>query len=156
MNRGLRSVAWTKAHTSDAQKAYLRNLPYRLHRSIEGREVVLVHGSPVSLTEYLFGDKPDEAFAGHLATTGAGVLICCHTHKPYHKRLGERHVINAGSAGKPKHGNPNATYVIIDVTTNDVTTEVIEVPYDFEAAARAIEATDLPLQFAQMLREGRG
>lgn len=156
MNRGLRSVAWTKEHTSEAHKAFLRNLPYRLHRTIEGREVVLVHGSPASLTEYLFEDVPQQVLAGHLAATGAHVLICCHTHKPYHRRVGASHVINAGSAGKPKHGNPNATYVILDISANDVTSEIVEVPYDYEAAVRAIEATDLPHEFAAMLRTGRG
>lgn len=156
MNRGLQSVAWTKKHTTDAHKAYLRNLPYRLQRNIEGREVVLVHGSPSSLTEYLFVDKPDEVFAGHMAATGADILICGHTHKPYHKRVGNGHVINAGSAGKPKHGNPIATYVILDITASDVSTEIVEVPYDCEAAAQAIEATDLPHEFATMLREGKG
>lgn len=156
MNRGMRSIAWTKEHTSDAHKSYLRNLPHRIQRNLEGREVVLVHGSPTSLTEYLFADKSDEVFTGHLETTGADVLICCHTHKPYHKIVGSDHIINTGSAGKPKHGNPNATYVILDITASDVTTEIVEVPYDFEAAARAVEATDLPHEFAQVLREGKG
>jgi predicted phosphodiesterase len=156
MNRGLRSVAWTKAHTTDAHKAYLRNLPYRLYREIEGRRIVLTHGSPASLTEYLFAHKPDEVFSQHLDAVSADVLICGHTHEPYHKVLrGGRRAINAGSAGKPKHGNPNATYVLIDITAGGLATEVVEVPYDYEAAARAIEATDLPHEFAQLLRDGR-
>jgi putative phosphoesterase len=156
MNRGLRSVQWTKDHTADAHKAWLRSLPYRLHREIEGHQVALVHGSPASLTEYLFAHKDDTVFEQHLAAAGADVLICGHTHKPYHKVVGSRHIINAGSAGKPKHGNPNATYVLIDITPGNVTTRVIEVPYDYETAARAIEATALPHEFAQLLREGRG
>jgi putative phosphoesterase len=156
MNRGLRSVQWTKEHTSEAHKAYLRNLPYRLQREIDGRQVVLVHGSPDSLTEYLFAHKGDEVFGKHLQTTGADVLICGHTHKPYHKVIGTKHIINSGSAGKPKHGSPNATFVIVDITPDTVTTEIVEVPYDYETAAAAIEATDLPREFAQMLREGKG
>jgi predicted phosphodiesterase len=156
MNRGLRSVAWTKAHTTDAHKAYLRNLPYRLYREIEGHQFVLTHGSPASLTEYLFAHKPDEVFTQHLDAVSADVLICGHTHKPFHKVLGDgRHVINSGSAGKPKHGNPNATYVLIGITATGVGTDIVEVPYDYEAAARAIEATDLPHELAQLLRDGR-
>jgi predicted phosphodiesterase len=118
--------------------------------------VVLTHGSPVSLTEYLHAEKPDSIFAQHLEAAGADVLICGHTHKPFHKVLGDRHVINADSAGKPKNGNPNATYVLIDITAGGVVSEIVEVPYDYEAAARAIEATDLPHEFAQLLRDGRG
>lgn len=156
MNRGQQSIAWTKAHTTEEQKAYLRNLPYRLHREMEGRQVVLVHGSPARLNEYLRADVADEVFQAHLDATRADVLIFGHTHKPFHKVVGGKHLVNSGSAGKPKHGNPNATYVLLEITTADVNVEIIEVPYDYEAAASAVEAAGLPREFAQMLREGRG
>lgn len=156
MNRGQKSIFWTKANTTDEQKVYLRNLPYRLHREMEGKQVVLVHGSPARLNEYLFAHVEDQVFQSHLDATGADVLIFGHTHKPFHKVLGGRHLVNAGSAGKPKHGNPNATYVLLDITPEKVDVEILEVPYDFEAAARAVEAAGLPVEFARMLREGRG
>ncbi len=156
MERGQQSIAWTKGHTSEQQRAYLRNLPYRLHREIEGRQVVLVHGSPSRLNEYLLANVADDVFQAHLDATRADVLIFGHTHKPFHKVLCGKHLVNSGSAGKPKHGNPNATYVLLDITSQDVAVEIVEVPYDYEAAARAIEATDLPKEFARMLREGRG
>ncbi|MFZ5827605.1 MAG: metallophosphoesterase family protein [Bacillota bacterium] len=154
--RGARSIAWTKQNTTEAQKAYLRNLPYKLQREFEGHQVVLVHGSPVRLNEYLLENVADEVFAAHLESTRAGVLLFGHTHKPYHKVLNGRHLVNTGSAGKPKHGNPNATYTLLDLTPAEVKVQIVEVSYDYEAAARAIEATDLPHEFAQMLREGRG
>lgn len=156
MERGLRSVAWTKAHTTDDHKAFLRNLPYRLEREFDGHRVVLVHASPARLNEYLYEDVPDEVFRAHLAATGADVLVFGHTHVPFHKVLEGRHLVNCGSAGKPKHGNPNATYALLTLTPGHVAVDIVEVPYDFEAAARAIEATDLPPEFARMLREGRG
>lgn len=156
MERGLKSVAWTKANTTEAHKSYLRNLPHKLQREVEGHQVVLVHASPVRLTEYLFEDVSDDVFRQHLAATGADVLIFGHTHIPYHKLVDGKHLVNSGSAGKPKHGNPNATYVMLNLTRGKVGVEVIEVHYDYEAAARAIEATDLSHEFARMLLEGRG
>ncbi|MFZ5815698.1 MAG: metallophosphoesterase family protein [Bacillota bacterium] len=154
--RGARSIAWTKQHTTDAQKAFLRNLPYRLQREFEGHQVVLVHGSPARLNEYLFEHLPDDLFAGYLEETRASVLLFGHTHKPFHKVIGGRHLVNTGSAGKPKHGNPNATYALLDLTPAEVKVEIVEVPYDYESAARAIEATELPHEFAAALRTGRG
>jgi putative phosphoesterase len=156
MERGQRSIAWTKRQTTDAHKAFLRNLPHKIQREIEGHQVVLVHGSPARLNEYLFEDVADEVFAAHLAHTRADILLFGHTHKPFHKVMNGRHLINTGSAGKPKHGNPNATYAVLDIAPGSVQVAIVEVPYDYEAAARAIEATDLPHEFAQMLREGRG
>jgi len=156
MERGQRSIAWTKANTTEEQKAYLRNLPYKIQREFEGHQVVLVHGSPDRLNEYLFADVADDDFRKHLHSTGADVLIFGHTHKPFHKVLDGKHLVNAGSTGKPKHGNPNATYALLEITQAGVMVELVEVPYDYEGAARAIEATDLPHEFAHMLRKGQG
>jgi putative phosphoesterase len=156
MQRGVQSIAWTKQHTGDAEKAYLRNLPYRLQREIEGHNLVLLHASPSALNEYLYEQVPEQRFREHLAATGADVLIFGHTHLPYHKVIDGKHLVNSGSAGKPKRGNPDATYAMIEVTGGGVAVEIMEVPYDYEAAARAVEATDLPPAFARMLREGRG
>ncbi|MGE5673340.1 MAG: metallophosphoesterase family protein [Mycobacterium leprae] len=154
--RGLQSVAWTKAHTTDEQKQYLRSLPYRLQREFGGRQVVLVHGSPARLNEYLTTQVTDEVLDGYLRGTGADVLICCHTHKPYCRNVGSGLVVNAGSAGRPKHGKPVATYVLLDLLPERVDVTVVEVAYDYEAAARAIEEAGLPAPFAQQLRDGRG
>ena len=156
MERGLASIAWTKANTSDAHKAYLRNLPYRLEREFAGLRVVLVHASPGRLNEYLYEDVPDGVFRMLLQSTGADVLLFGHTHIPYHKVLDGKHLVNSGSAGKPKHGNPNATYVVLTLDRGQVGVESIEVPYDHEAAARSVEVAGLPPEFAAMLRTGRG
>ena len=156
MQRGLRSIAWTKEQTTEAHKAYLRSLPHKIEREFEGRRVVLVHASPARLNDYLYESVSDEVLRQHLDTAAAVVLIFGHTHRPFHKVLDDRHLVNTGSAGKPKHGSPNATYAILDLKRNAVQVEIVEVPYDYEAAARAVEATDLPHEFAAMLREGRG
>ena len=47
------SFLWTREHTTDANKAWLRGLPRDLRIEIEGRTVLLCHGSPISNTEYL-------------------------------------------------------------------------------------------------------
>jgi diadenosine tetraphosphatase ApaH/serine/threonine PP2A family protein phosphatase len=69
-------------------------------------------------------------------------------------------VINAGSVGKPKDGDPRACYVVLSTEGDQLNVEFIRVPYDVERAAQAIEATEMPggmpHEYAQMLREGRG
>lgn len=156
MARGQRSIAWTQAATTEEQRAFLRSLPHRIQREIEGHQVVLVHGSPARLNEYLCESVADELFAQHLAATQADILLFGHTHRPFHKVLHGKHLVNTGSAGKPKHGNPNATYALLEIFRGEVRVEIVEVPYDYESAAQAIEAVDLPHEFAQMLRTGRG
>ncbi len=87
----------------------------------------------------------------------ADVLLCGHTHLPYHRVLPSgRHVVNAGSVGKPKDGDPRAGYVVLHVEGSTLTVEFVRVPYDVEYAARVIEASEMPHEYARMLREGRG
>jgi len=52
-------VEWTLAHTGEASKDLMRELPFDLHFTVGQHEVHLVHGSPRKVNEYLFEDKPD-------------------------------------------------------------------------------------------------
>jgi len=51
---GDRSLAWTKATVTADHKAFLRGLLPELRLTIDGRRVLLVHGSPRKMNEYLF------------------------------------------------------------------------------------------------------
>lgn len=155
--RGKLSIAWTNTHTLPEHKAYLRTLADNIPLQLGTLRVLLVHGSPRKVNEYLYEDRPIATFERILDQAGADVLVCGHTHLPYHKVLpGGRHVVNAGSVGKPKDRDPRACYVVMSAHDGALNVEFIRVPYDVERAARAIEASDMPHPFAQMLRDGVG
>ncbi len=155
--RGKRSIAWTNAHTTANNKQFLRELPAHIPLQLGNRRVLIVHGSPRKINEYLYENRPDSSFEHLLDTTNIEVLICGHTHLPYHKVLPSgRHVINAGSVGKPKDGDNRACYVVVSIEGERLTAEFERVPYDIERAVQAIEASDMPHEFAAMLREGKG
>jgi diadenosine tetraphosphatase ApaH/serine/threonine PP2A family protein phosphatase len=104
-----------------------------------------------------------------MGAAGADVMLCGHTHKPYHKALatktvaGEtayRHAVNTGSVGKPKDGDPRAGYALLTLDAERPKSdpaycqvEFVRIAYDVGRAARAVEASPLPDAFAQMLRE---
>ena len=159
--RGEQSIRWSNAHASDEHKAFLRALPAHIPLQLGDLKVLLVHGSPRKVNEYLFEDRPDEYFERIMDAAQADVLVCGHTHLPYHKMLPSgRQVVNAGSVGKPKDRDPRACYAVLHATGRDLTVEFIRVPYDVERAAQAIEATPvdggMPHVFAAMLRDGAG
>lgn len=58
--------------------------------------------------------------------------------------------------GKPKDGNPQACYVVLEANNSDLTVTFRRVLYDVEPAAQAIEASDMPHEYAEMLRTGTG
>ena len=146
--------AWTKAQTSDENKAWLRTLHAQIRFEADGRRYLLVHGSPRKINEYLYEDKPDETFARIGAMADAEVIVCGHTHKAYDKTVGGWRFVNVGSAGKPKDGDARGCWALLDTALNSV--EFRRAAYDVERAARAVEASDLPAEFAAQLREARG
>jgi predicted phosphodiesterase len=175
--RGAESIAFTNGVVTEATRRYLRGLPRHLRitsevprqRDAEPIEVLLVHGSPRKVNEYLFEDRPDTSFLRMMEAAGADVLLFGHTHKPYHKAIpyddgGDttrfRHAVNTGSVGKPKDGDPRAGYVLLKLDPERgkgdaayCQVEHVRVAYDVEAAARAVESSPLPDAFATMLRE---
>lgn len=154
---GKRSIAWSNRHTTDENKAYLRALTQQIPIQLGDLQVLLVHGSPRQVNEYLYEDRPAASLERLLDLAKADVLVCGHTHKLYHRVLPSgRHVVNAGSVGKPKDGDPRAGYVILKAEKDEFQIEFIRVEYNIEAAARAIEASEMPDAYAGMLRTGTG
>lgn len=159
--RGELSIAWSNAHTTDDHKAFLRTLPAHIPVQLGDLKVLLVHGSPRKVNEYLFEDRPDDYFERIMDAAEADVLVCGHTHLPYHKLLPSgRQIVNAGSVGKPKDRDPRAGFVVLTANGHDLQVEFIRVPYNIERTAQAIEATPeiggMPHIYAQMLRDGAG
>jgi len=154
---GKRSIAWSNTHTTPENKAYLRSLVAAIPLPLGELRVRLVHGSPRQVNEYLYADRPDSSLERLLDLAEADVLVCGHTHIPYHRVLPSgRHIVNAGSVGKPKDGDPRACYITLDATGRELAVEFIRVPYDIEREAAAIEASDMPHEYAKMLRTGTG
>jgi predicted phosphodiesterase len=154
-----------------SQIDYLSTLPaqIKLEFQPEGKPltVMLVHGSPYSNTDYLLEDKDEDEFSDIFLNEKIDILVFGHSHKPYHRILhngktGQKyfHAINAGSVGKPKDGNPKCCYVILTIKKNSgvftkdgIEVQFVRVTYNVEKAALAIEESDLPGVFADMLRK---
>ncbi len=154
---GQRSIGWSNAHTTDASKTYLRSLAPDIPLPLGDLRMRLVHGSPRKINEYLYADRPDASLERLLDLAEADVLVCGHTHLPYHRVLPSgRHVVNAGSVGKPKDGDPRAGYIVLAAAGRELTVDFIRVPYDIERAAQAIEQSAMPSEYAEMLRRGQG
>jgi putative phosphoesterase len=154
---GKRSIAWTNQHTTPENKAFLRSLVKDIPLQMGELKVLLVHGSPRKINEYLYEDRPESSLERLMDQAGVDVLVCGHTHIPYHRVLSSgRHVINTGSVGKPKDNDPRACYVILEVEGRELDVRFVRVEYDIEQTANAIEASEMPDEYAEMLRVGAG
>jgi putative phosphoesterase len=115
---GREALAQTRRIVNEANKAFLRQLPMHLDQQVNGKKIAFVHGSPRRINEYLYEDRPSAAFDRVLDVAGADILMCGHTHLPYHRVIGKRHVVNVGSVGRPKTIDVRACYAILDLSNN--------------------------------------
>lgn len=112
---GAESYARTDGALDDAEHEYLAGLRDEI-RLLEGdARVLLCHGSPLRINEYLMPDRPDHNLA-RLADLGDADVVCVgHIHIPYHRVLTANdgravHYVSDGSVGKPKDGDPRACW----------------------------------------------
>jgi putative phosphoesterase len=152
------SFNWPKEHTTDANKEWLRSLVHEIRLGVEGRRVLLCHGSPRSSTEYLFENRSDgylkQFTDGGRADAHADVICFGHTHVPYHRRVEGVDFVNPGSVGRPKDGNPQAGYCILMIDGDSVESEQVRLSYDVELACTRLLEVGLPEYFVEYLRTG--
>ncbi|MBE9050499.1 metallophosphoesterase family protein [Nostocales cyanobacterium LEGE 11386] len=168
--RGKIAHEWTNNQIHPENREFIAQLPH----SFREENLAFVHGSPHSNHEYLLPELDAFAALERVLSTEADVLFCGHTHVPYVRNLDAgslqvrvkkqetaasldfkaslKRIINVGSVGEPRHGRPNATYVIYDTASQEV--NLREVPYDYQKTCAAIIEKGLPKIFAWRLAQG--
>jgi diadenosine tetraphosphatase ApaH/serine/threonine PP2A family protein phosphatase len=109
---------------------------------------MLAHASPRDpLDEYA---PPDPDFwARRLQNVDADVICVGHTHHPYVLEVNGKLVINPGSVGQPRDGDPRASYAIIQ----DYNVELKRLEYPVEDTISVIQASTLPDSVKDSLTE---
>jgi diadenosine tetraphosphatase ApaH/serine/threonine PP2A family protein phosphatase len=151
------SYAYTVAHTPAAHRAWLGALPGTLRTTLGPHRVLMCHGSPRRINEFLWeSTTPDGLLRRLLGEHGADVLLCTHTGIKWHRALdgGGAHAVNVGAVGRPENdGTPRVWYTLLTAAP-DLGVEFVPVAYDHESVARDVEAAGLPPEFAETLRTG--
>jgi diadenosine tetraphosphatase ApaH/serine/threonine PP2A family protein phosphatase len=159
------AIEWTRRAMSDATRSWLAALPER--RVLEG--ITLVHGSPRDpIREYISDRFVAE---DNLAVLESHHALHGHTHVPVawleggsrvsllrvddgsSLELGRtRALLNPGSVGQPRDGDPRAAYLVLDTDAGLVRWH--RVPYEIAPVQAAIRAAGLPPRLADRLAVG--
>ena len=163
--RTLKAVVWTESVLGGDDKEFLKSM--ELTKQVDA--IGLAHSSFDSPADFKYVYEIEDAqiameeSLNHICLTG-------HTHKPvifYMKGLdvnyilenevriedGTRYLINVGSVGQPRDGNPYACYCIYDTYKRFL--QIKRVPYDIQKAQEKILNAGLPSIFADRLPQGR-
>jgi putative phosphoesterase len=134
--------------------AWLGSLPHWAFVNIDGVKIMCVHATPVDpLYEYL-GPDP-EAWARAAASIDAGIILAGHTHLQFALEFPDKRIVNPGSVGQPKDGDPWAAYAIIE----DGEVRLGRAPYPISRTVSALKASRVPRRAVEflsaLLRTGR-
>ncbi len=161
------AVQWTAGRLTESTRAWLRGLPL----TVTHGDVLLVHASPYepAAWHYVQPNMKQGDMIRAFAATGARLTFVGHSHQPlvlvhreqqYFRFLGDhlyleeggRYLVNVGSAGQPRDGNPQAAYALYDTLAGTVT--LSRVAYDIATAQRKIRESGLPVALADRLESG--
>jgi len=158
------ALDWTRERLDDADKQWLRSL--RIQRLV--RDFTIVHATLDTPHKWGYVTSPLDAAASF---TYQHTTLCFigHTHRPVvyvressvttlpfetvQIEKNKKYLINVGSVGQPRDGDWRAAYGIYDTDKNELTLR--RVPYNLEAAQRAILDAKLPEKLALRLANGR-
>lgn len=171
------AARWTFEKLTEANRQWVHDLPRGPIIDANWSGLQFVHGSPFDEDEYVMSDPIAEMI---IAESPFDLTFFGHTHLPaiYALRgpemldvqlekgnrdeigvqkveleVGTRYLINPGSIGQPRDGDPRAKFAVYDSGENSVT--FYRVPYDIAMAQHRIIGAGLPMRLAARLSEGR-
>jgi putative phosphoesterase len=145
-------VDYARDRLDDDALSWLADLPPE--RTVADERVKLVHGHPDDPDRYTY---PEE-FSPRMLR-GEDLLVTGHTHVQGHRVFDEGVVMNPGSVGQPRDGDPKAAYAVVELGDgaggDAVTVEERRVDYDVDAVIEAVEDAGLPTRIGTRLLEGQ-
>jgi putative phosphoesterase len=138
----------TRERLGEEDLRYLSRLPVTRMVTLDDTRLLLVHATPRDpLDEYAPADK--EFWTRRLADVEADVVCVGHTHQQFVLEIGDKLVINPGSVGQPRDGDPRAAYAVIE----DNRVELKRAEYPVEDAVRVVLDSTLPDEAKEKLAE---
>jgi len=159
------ALAWTRGVLTAANREILRTSP--LKSEISGMDITLVHATPCEPERwhYLLTLSDAEINFKYMHTD---ICFIGHSHSPFiiemsfpgelktdkqemYKTEGSRYIINTGSIGQPRDGDPRACYALVD--ENRI--ELVRVGYDIQSTQKKMSEAGLPHMLIERLSYGR-
>ena len=159
------SYDYTLANTSAENRRWLKSLPGEIRFDFAGHRILLCHGSPRRMNEFLWESTTPTHFLAHLAEQQAADVICAtHSGIKWQRELtgsgvisGNRsQFVNVGVLGRPENdGRTNVWYTLLSANSRGaVSAEFIPVEYDHHRLAAEMKAERLPDEFIETILTG--
>lgn len=151
------SYRYTERGYSPELKTWLGIHPRRRRLAVGSRELLLVHGSPRRINEFLFeSTSPVPFLEVMLDQERCDGLLCTHTGLHWHRRLPSgRDAVNVGVIGRPANdGRTEVWYSLLEERGDELGVEFVPLTYDHESLAEEMRREELPEEFVETVLTG--
>lgn len=151
------SYDYTFKKTNDVFKIWMKHLPREIRFDLGGLRVLLCHGSPRQMNEFLWETTTPTHFLEKLCTDYKTDIICAtHTGIHWDRKLSNgKYFVNIGVIGRPENdGNKFVGYTMLENKNSTAVSEYITVEYDYRALAEEMKRENLPEQFIETILTG--
>lgn len=150
------SYNYTRARTSPQHKTWLRALPQAVRVRLGRYRVLMCHGSPRRMNEFLWESTTPTHFLERLLDAyAADVILATHTGIKWHRPVGGgRHFVNVGVLGRPENDGRTHVWYALLTAAPDLAVEFVPVHYDHKALADEMRREDLPPEFIETILTG--
>ncbi|HLG74795.1 MAG TPA: metallophosphoesterase family protein [Ktedonobacteraceae bacterium] len=140
-------AAWTREQIGSEGIAYLAALPHAYTvANPEGSDLLVVHANPLNQEDAILPNLSEsklEQLLGDLPPT-IGALAFGHYHVAYQRRWRHLLLVDAGSCGLPRDGDPRASYAILTWQDGTWQAEHRRVRYNLKAVAKRLKNCGIP------------
>ncbi len=151
------SYLYTFQKTSRQNRDWLATLSGEIRFELGSRRVLLCHGSPRRMNEFLWeSTTPDHFLAKLFREHAADVILTTHTGLKWARRLpGGELFANVGVLGRPENdGTTRVWYTLLKSSPQGVEVEFVPIEYDWGSLAREMRAEGLPEEFVKTIETG--
>ena len=151
------SYRYTAERSTPEMRRWLGSWPLRRRVRVGKKELLLVHGSPRRINEFLFASTSPVPFLEVLCEEQrCDGFLCTHTGLPWHRPLPSgRDVVNVGVLGRPANdGTTDVWYALVEARGDGIAVKLVPFAYDHQALAREMRAEELPEEFVETILTG--
>lgn len=151
------SYDYTFKNTSLKNRLWLQGLPDEIVLDWNGKKLLLVHGSPDSVNEFVWESETDEKKLNHwFETYDVDMILCTHSGIPWIRKTSTGKTwFNVGVLGRPAHEDSRRVFYGVIHNISELKAELVSMNYNITPLIEAMTKENLPQEFIESLETGR-
>ena len=142
-SRQTSSLIWSFNQISELNNQYIKQLKQDTVLNIYGLNLCVSHGSPDSISELIYPLKQKTRFEEIMGSMNEDILICGHSHKQWHRKIGDTYAVNPGSSGVHFNKKQGAEYSILEIKAGAINVIHKQISYSLNDLKNRFELSGL-------------